>query len=214
MSDEKLSLQAGIAFMERCLDAELSSQRAIAHSAIDMDDWEKAQEILAKSKEAISRVEVLRGKFAEFKKAASGIAEAAAPAAPAPASPAAQAAPAPAPAAQTAQAAQAAQAAPAPAPQKPAEPAPAAHASAKADFSFAAAIEELIEKHPYAMAVCNAAPNMNNIFTYDEVIAKEDMKKAVQLSNGMWMETAIPEDKARMLTDALRKYCESRKQQG
>ncbi len=208
MSDEKLSLQAGIAFMERCLDAELSSQRAIAHSAIDMDDWEKAQEILAKSKEAISRVEVLRGKFAEFKKAASGIAEAATPAPASPAAaPAAQAAPAPAPAAT-------AQAAPAPAPQKPAEPAHAAHASAKADFSFAAAIEELIEKHPYAMAVCNAAPNMNNIFTYDEVIAKEDMKKAVQLSNGMWMETAIPEDKARMLTDALRKYCESRKQQG
>jgi len=211
MSDEKLSLQAGIAFMERCLDAELSSQRAIAHSAIDMDDWNKAQEILAKSKEAISRVEMLRGKFAEFKKAASGIADV-------------SAAPAPAAPASTAQAAPAAAPTPAPAPtaQKHAEPTPApaptapapAPAHAKAEFSFAAAIEELIEKHPYAMAVCNAAPNMNNIFTYDEVIAKEDMKKAVQLSNGMWAETAIPEDKARLITDALRKYCENRKQQG
>ncbi len=202
MSDEKLSLQAGIAFMERCLDAELSSQRAIAHSAIDMDDWDKAQEILAKSKEAISRVEVLRGKFAEFKKAATGIAEAPA----ASAAPAAQkpAEPAPTPAA------------PAPTAEKPAPAPAAAPAPAKEPakpFSFAAAIEELIEKHPYAMAVCNAAPNMNNIFTYDEITAKEDMKKAVQLSNGMWAETAIPEDKARLLTDALRKYCESRKQQ-
>lgn len=211
MSDEKLSLQAGIAFMERCLDAELASQRAVAHSAIDMDDWDKAQEILAKSKEAISRVEVLRGKFAEFKKAASGIAEAPAAPAPAPAvqKPAEPApAPAPAPAAPTA---------PAPAAEKPAPAPAAAPAPAKEPakpFSFAAAIEELIEKHPYAMAVCNAAPNMNNIFTYDEVIAKEDMKKAVQLSNGMWAETAIPEDKARLITDALRKYCESRKQQG
>ncbi len=222
MSDEKLSLQAGIAYMERCLDAELSSQRAIAHSAIDMDDWDKAQEILAKSREAISRVEVLRGKFAEFKKAAAGIADASASApaqaapAPAPAAsaPAPAAAPAPAPAAQAAPAPAPAAQAPAPAAQAaPAPEAPAAPA-AHAKFSFAAAIEELIEKHPYAMAVCNAAPNMNNIFTYDEVIAKEDMKKAVQLSNGMWAETAIPEDKARLITDALRKYCESRKQQG
>ncbi len=215
MSDEKLSLQAGIAYMERCLDAELTSQRAVAHSAIDMDDWDKAQEILAKSREAISRVEVLRGKFAEFKKAAAGIADASA-SAPAQAAPApAPAASAPAPAAAPAPA-PAAQATPAPAPAAQAAPAPEAPAApaAHAKFSFAAAIEELIEKHPYAMAVCNAAPNMNNIFTYDEVIAKEDMKKAVQLSNGMWAETAIPEDKARLITDALRKYCESRKQQG
>lgn len=235
MSDEKLTLQAGIAYMERCLDAELSSQRAVAHSAIDMDDWDKAQEILAKSKEAISRVEVLRGKFAEFKKFALGNAPAepvsahstsnsahststsapnAAPAAnAAPSAPAASekvAAPAPAPAANTAHNANAAPTAPA-APEKAANPAPAKE-TAKGEFSFAAAIEELIEKHPYAMAVCNAAPNMNNIFTYDDIIAKQDMKKAVQLSNGMWAETAIPEDKARLITDALRKYCESRKQ--
>ena len=87
--------------------------------------------------------------------------------------------------------------------------------SAKADskeYSFSAAVEELIEKYPFAMAVCNAVPNMNSIFTYDEVSAKSGMKKAVQLSNGMWAETAIPDDKARLITDALRKYCESRKQ--
>lgn len=199
MSEEKLSLQAGIAYMERCLDAELASQRQIAHSAIDMDDWNKAQEILAASKEAISRVEVLRGKFAEFKKFAGSVKEddsvSAAPSAPVEEKPAAE----------------------------KSEPvkaeAPAAKAEAPAQesakpYSFADAVEELIEKYPFAMAVCNAAPNMNTIFTYDEVSAKADMKKPVQLSNGLWSETAIPEDKARLITDALRKYCESRKQQG
>ncbi len=198
MSEEKLSLQAGIAFMERCLDAELASQRQIAHSAIDMDDWNKAQEILSASKEAISRVEVLRGKFAEFKKFAGSVKEAdsvAAPAASAEEKPSAE----------------------------KSEPVKAEAPAVKAEtpvqdsakpYSFADAVEELIEKYPFAMAVCNAAPNMNTIFTYDEVSAKADMKKPVQLSNGLWSETAIPEDKARLITDALRKYCESRKQQG
>lgn len=218
MSDEKLTLQAGIAYMERCLDAELSGQRAVAHSAIDMDDWDKAQEILAKSKEAISRVEVLRGKFAEFKKFALGNAPDEPVSAPSTATSAPSAVTS-APTAATATVATEKAASPShnanAAPTAPAatekEPAPAKE-PAKGEFSFAAAIEELIEKHPYAMAVCNAAPNMSNIFTYDDIIAKQDMKKAVQLSNGMWAETAIPEDKARLITDALRKYCESRKQ--
>lgn len=201
MSDEKLSLQTGIAYMDRCLDAELAAQRGIAHSAIDMDDWDKAQEILAASKDAISRVEMLRGKFAEFKKIAASIADGSAASA-------VEAKPAPQKAAETA--AQAAPAAEAkPAPEKAAEP---GKDAAKSGFSFAAAVEELIEKYPYAMAVCNAAPNMSNIFTYDEISAKSDMKKPVQLSNDLWAETAIPEDKARLITDALRKYCESRKQ--
>ncbi|MGN1110237.1 MAG: hypothetical protein ACI4QY_01195 [Oscillospiraceae bacterium] len=214
MSDEKLSLKAGIEYMDRCLDAELASQRAIAHSAIDMDDWSKAQEILAASKEAISRVEVLRGKFAEFKKAAEEIvakegetADSPAPAAePAPAEASKAAESAPAPAAE-------------PAPEKAEEPKPAAEPTpapaaepAKPAFSFVDSVEELIEKHSFAMAVCNAAPNMNNIFTYDEITAKEDMKKPVQLSNGLWAETSFPEDKARLIVAALRKYCESRKQ--
>lgn len=206
MSDEKLSLKAGIEYMDRCLDAELASQRAIAHSAIDMDDWSKAQEILAASKEAISRVEVLRGKFAEFKKAAEEIVAKEATAAETPA-PASEPAPAEAPKAAE------------PAPEKAEEPKPAAESApapaaepAKPEFSFVDSVEELIEKHSFAMAVCNAAPNMNNIFTYDEISAKEDMKKPVQLSNGLWAETAFPEDKARLIVAALRKYCESRKQ--
>lgn len=217
MSDEKLSLKAGIEYMDRCLDAELASQRAIAHSAIDMDDWSKAQEILAASKEAISRVEVLRGKFAEFKKAAEEIVSKEATAADTPA-PAAEPAPTPAAEPAPAEAPKAAE----PAPEKAEEPKPAAESApeqapkaaepAKPEFSFVDSVEELIEKHSFAMAVCNAAPNMNNIFTYDEISAKEDMKKPVQLSNGLWAETAFPEDKARLIVAALRKYCESRKQ--
>lgn len=189
MSEEKLSLQVGIAYMERCLDAELAAQRQIAHSAIDMDDWNKAQEILAASKEAISRVEVIRAKFAEFKNSVGDVDFSA--------SKAGEAAPVSAPAEKKEEA-------------KSAE-APAEKAESK-EYSFSAAVEELIEKYPFAMAVCNAVPNMNSIFTYDEVSAKSGMKKAVQLSNGMWAETAIPDDKARLITDALRKYCESRKQ--
>lgn len=186
MSDEKLSLQTGIAYMDRCLDAELATQRGIAHSAIDMDDWDKAQEILAASKEAISRVEMLRTKFAEFKKIAVSIEGGSAASAPEQKAPEAEKKP-----------------------EKPAEP---AKDGGKPAFSFVGAIEELIEKHPYTMAVCYSAPNMNNFFTMDEVIAKSDFKKPAQLSNDMWVETAIPEDKAHLLVDALRKYCESRKQ--
>ena len=214
MSDEKLSLKAGIEYMDRCLDAELASQRAIAHSAIDMDDWSKAQEILAASKEAISRVALLRGKFAEVTKAAEEIVAKEATAADTP-TPAAEPTPAEAPKAAEPAPTPVAEPAPTPvaepAPEKTEEPKPAAE-PAKPAFSFVDSVEELIEKHSFAMAVCNAAPNMNNIFTYDEISAKEDMKKPVQLSNGLWAETAFPEDKARLIVAALRKYCESRKQ--
>lgn len=198
MSDEKLSLQTGIAYMDRCLDAELASQRSVAHSAIDMDDWDKAQEILAKSKEAISRVEMLRGKFAEFKKIAASILEGtAAPGIKAPEHKAPEhKAPeimafemtAPEPKAPEAE-------------KKPAEP-------AKPSFSFVDAIEDLIEKHPYVMAQCHSAQNMNKFFTMDEAAAKSDFKKPVQLSNAMWVETEIPDEKAHLLVDALRKYCD------
>ncbi len=199
MSDEKLSLQTGIAYMDRCLDAELTTQRSIAHSAIDMDDWDKAQEILAKSKEAISRVETLRGKFAEFKKIAASILDGTA--VPAPEQKASESK---TPDHKATEVMAFEMTAPE-AEKKPTE-------SAKPAFSFVESIEELIEKHPYTMAVCYSAPNMNKFFTMDEVIAKSDFKKAVQLSNDMWVETDIPDEKAKLLVDALRKYCESRKQ--
>ncbi len=193
MSEEKLSLQTGIAYMDRCLDAELASQRSIAHNAIDMDDWEKAQEILAKSKEAISRVEMLRGKFAEFKKIAASILEGT-----------------PAPGIKAPEHKAPEHKAPeimafemtAPEPERrPAEP-------AKPSFSFVDAIEDLIGKHPYTMAQCHSAQNMNKFFTMDEATARSDFRKPVQLSNAMWVETEIPDEKAHLLVDALRKYCD------
>ncbi len=193
MSEEKLSLQTGIAYMDRCLDAELASQRSIAHSAIDMDDWEKAQEILAKSKEAISRVEMLRGKFAEFKKIAASILDGTA--APGIKAPEHKAPEHKAPEAMAFEMT-------APEPEKrPAEP-------AKPSFSFVDAIEDLIGKHPYTMAQCHSAQNMNKFFTMDEATARSDFRKPVQLSNAMWVETEIPDEKAHLLVDALRKYCD------
>lgn len=65
--EEKLTLANGAAFMEKCLETELNAQRSAAHSAIDMDNWEKAQEILAVVKRNISLIENLKLKFAEFK---------------------------------------------------------------------------------------------------------------------------------------------------
>lgn len=66
--DEKLTLNNGAAYMEKCLDAALNEQRSVAHGAIDMDDWAKAQEILSVAKRNISLVEDLRAKFAEYRK--------------------------------------------------------------------------------------------------------------------------------------------------
>ncbi len=198
MSEEKLSLQTGIAYMDRCLDAELASQRSIAHSAIDMDDWEKAQEILTKSKEAISRVEMLRGKFAEFKRIAASILEGTA--APEHKASEHKASEHKAPEHKAPEIMAFEMTAPEPE-KKPAEP-------AKPSFSFVNAIEDLIGKHPYTMAQCHSAQNMNKFFTMDEATARSDFKKPVQLSNAMWVETEIPDDKAHLLVDALRKYCD------
>lgn len=65
--DEKLTLKNGTEFMDKCLDSALNEQRSVAHGAIDMDDWAKAQEILAVAKRNISLIEDLRVKFSQFK---------------------------------------------------------------------------------------------------------------------------------------------------
>ncbi len=65
--DEKLTLKNGMEFMDKCLDTALNEQRSVAHGAIDMDDWAKAQEILAVAKRNISLIEDLRVKFSQFK---------------------------------------------------------------------------------------------------------------------------------------------------
>lgn len=57
----------GIAAMEKGLDAVLSEQRSIAHSAIDMENWDSAQQILLLARKNISVVEAWKKQFSEFK---------------------------------------------------------------------------------------------------------------------------------------------------
>ncbi len=70
MANENLqnsALSESMNALEKCLDSMLAEQRKSAHTAIDMDDWSKAEEILARTKNNIARIESLKGKFVEFK---------------------------------------------------------------------------------------------------------------------------------------------------
>ena len=174
--DDKLTLKNGTDFMDKCLDTALNEQRTMAHGAIDMDDWGKAQEILAIAKRNISLVEDLRVKFAEFKKSVrtaediiggdNGAAESS---------------------------------------DKPAAVSPASVEANEANEDFLVQLEELIVDFPYAMAVCNEAAGIGANFTYDEDEAK-NMKKPAKLSNSLWVDTAISKSKAEELVNALREY--------
>lgn len=64
---QNTALSESMAALEKCLDSMLAEQRKSAHNAIDMDDWSKAEEILARTKNNIARIESLKGKFVEFK---------------------------------------------------------------------------------------------------------------------------------------------------
>ena len=220
MADENVSLLQGISFMEKCLDAALNEQRSIAHSAIDMDDWGKAQEILAAAKKNISAVEEFKKGFADYKKSvlavdmtselgalgvelpinSSATGDGSSPKEPADEPPPAavtKSEPAPAPE-------------PAPEPASASEPVPAGEEQ-QGGFSLVDACEELIAEYPFAMAVCYSAPSVIGCFTPDEVIAS-DMNNPEQLSNGVWVETDLPEDRAREIVNELREYCEQQKQ--
>ena len=61
------ALSESISSIEKCIDAMLTEQRKAAHSAIDMDDWSKTEEIIATTKKNIVRIESLKNKFEEFK---------------------------------------------------------------------------------------------------------------------------------------------------
>ena len=309
------ALSEGIAFMEKCLDTMLSEQRKAAHNAIDMDDWSKTEEIIAKTKKNIVGIEDLKAKFAEFKAEAvkleliSGNAPAAQPksepAKPEPtqtvsaeqpkpaadAKPAEQPKPAPKPVEppkpsaeakpaeqpkptsksveppkQTAEAKPAEQPTPAPKPveqpkptaeakpaeqpkpaPKPVEP-PKPMANAKpaeqpkpapkpaerpqssprseannnildmemSDFEPAPkpknpivnACEELITKFPFSMRLIYSNPKIGKFFTSDNVIAENDMSKPQQLTNGLWVETDIPEERVQAFIRGILRYCE------
>lgn len=182
--DDKLTLKNGTAFMEKCLDTALNEQRSMAHGAIDMDDWGKAQEILAIAKRNISLVEDLRVKFAEYKKSV--------------------------------QAAEdiiggndAAGAVPDTSAGAVNETAAVSEAVIEANEEFLVKLEELINEFPFAMAVCNEAAGIGDIFTYDNAEA-DSMKKPAKLSNSLWVETAVSNEKAEELIKALREYCANR----
>ncbi len=299
------ALTEGIAFMEKCLDTMLSEQRKAAHNAIDMDDWSKTEEIIAKTKKNIVGIESLKAKFAEFKAEAvklglvsanaptaqpksepaksepaqSVSAEAPKPAAdakpaeqpkPAPkpveppkptadAKPAEQPKPAPKPVEQpkptadakpaeqpkpTADAKPAEQPKPAPKPTEPPKPTanvmpteqpkPASKPAERpqnalkseanndildmemSDFEPAPkpknpivnACEELITKFPFSMRLIYSNPKIGKFFTSDNVIAENDMSKPHQLTNGLWVETDIPEERVQAFIRGILRYCE------
>ena len=176
--DEKLTLKSGMDLMDKCLDSALNEQRSVAHGAIDMDDWGKAQEILAVAKRNISLIEDLRVKFSQFKddvRAAEDIIGGG---------------DAPAKNDEGAGKAKAG---------KPAQP--------ECDGAeFVKQLEELIDKYPFAMAVCNEAAGIGESFTYDDNESAK-MKKPVKLSNSLWVDTAVSADKAEQLVNAVREYC-------
>lgn len=187
--DDKLTLKNGTDFMDKCLDAVLNEQRSMAHGAIDMDDWGKAQEVLAIAKRNISLIDDLKAKFAEFKNSVraaeeiigggAGVSENA--------NVSAASVPEEKPAADTAE----------------------AEHSDEANEEFLVQLEELIGEFPFAMAVCNEAAGIGANFTYDNAEA-ENMKKPAKLSNSMWVDTAVSKSKAEELVRALREYCANR----
>ena len=180
--DENLTLKNGMAFMDKCLDTALNEQRSVAHNAIDMDDWAKAQELLAVAKRNISLIEDLRVEFSEFKGSVASAEEIIGGDSPAASGDAA-----------------------------PAKVGTAAKTDAPADGDAAGdelvrQLEELIVEFPFAMAVCNEAAGIGDNFTYDSDESAQ-MKQPAKLSNSLWVDTSISVSKAEELVKAVREYC-------
>ena len=70
------------------------------------------------------------------------------------------------------------------------------------------ACEELITKFPFSMRLIYSNPKIGKFFTTDNVIAENDMSKPKQLSNGLWVETNIPEEKVQTFVRGVMRYCE------
>ena len=262
---QNTTLSEGITFMEKCLDTMLAEQRKIAHSAIDMDDWKKMDEILADTKKNIVRIESLKNKFSEFKAEAVKLeflpkekadekptseqpkadeskdtkpieqpkpeskpepkpepkpsdAPKPEPKPVEPAKPAPKPEPKPEP-----------KPAPKPAEQPKTEPKPEEKTNPKSeakseildmemsDFDAAPkttkdpivdACEELITKYPFSMRLIYSNAKLEKFFTSDDIVAENDMSKPKQLSNGLWVETNIPEEKIPAFIRGITRYCE------
>ena len=273
---QKSALAEGIALVDKSLDTMIAGMRREAHQAIDMDDWNKAEEILARTKGTITAVEGLKAKFAEFKaevaklgfveesKASetvpavpkpaeqvkpAEVVKPSAPVAPKPAEqpkpaevvkPSAPVAPKPAEQPKPAEVAKpTAPVAPKPAEQpKPAEvtkpsapaPKPVEQAKPASDVRTNAdildldmsdvdpprkpqnpiieACEDFITKFPFSMRLIYSNDKIGRFFTTDDIIAKNDMSKPVQLTNGLWVETNIPEERIQAFIRGVKRYCE------
>lgn len=178
--DENLTLTNGAAFMDKCLETVLNEQRSAAHSAIDMDDWEKAQEILAVVKRNISLIEDLKVKFAEFKNEALA----------AEATILGDADKVTVSGAQNTAAKENVPEAPI------------------AGEELVKLLEEIIVEYPGPMMVCNEAADIGALLTYDEAVIKT-MKKPASLSNGLSVDTAMSKDDGMKLVEKVREYCKA-----
>ena len=216
---QNTTLSEGIVFMEKCLDTMIAEQRKIAHRAIDMDDWNKMDEILAGTKKNIVRIESLKTKFAEFKEEAVKLeflpgdktAENTKPVEqPKPeAKPVEQPKPEPKPIEQ-----------PKPEPVENTNPKSEANSEIldmeMSDFDAAPktkdpivdACEELITKYPFSMRLIYSNNKIGKFFTSDDIVAENDMSKPKQLSNGLWVETNVPEEKIPSFIRGITRYCE------
>lgn len=288
--NQNTAFSEAAASLEKSLDTLLTDLRKAAHSAIDMDDWNKAEEILASTKSDIKKIETLKKKFAEFKAEAVSLGflsgdAAKAPEAPKPEAPKQEEKPEPKPApeppkpeakpaeapkpeakpateppkpapeppkpeAKSAEAPKAEPPKPQPKPAeppkpqpkpaeppkpapKPAEPPkpqpkPAPKPISKPTMNFDVldmdmsdddedkgasdpiidACEDLITKFPFSMRLIYSNPKIGKFFTTDEVIATNDMSKPKQLSNGLWVETNVPEEKIQTFVRSVMRYCE------
>ena len=177
--------------MDKCLDTALNEQRSMAHGAIDMDDWSKAQEVLAIAKRNISLIDDLKAKFAEYKKSVMAAEETIGG---------------------SVKASENANESAAAIPEEKAAVTPDTNNSVEtteANEEFLVQLEELVNEFPFAMAVCNEAAGIGANFTYDNAEA-DNMKKPAKLSNSMWVDTAVSKSKAEELIRALREYCANR----
>ena len=78
----------------------------------------------------------------------------------------------------------------------------------KAKDPIIEACESLITKFPFSMRLIYSNSKIGKFFTADEVIAENDMSKPKQLSNGLWVETNIPEEKVQTFIRGVTRYCE------
>ena len=293
---QKSALAEGIALVDKSLDTMIAGMRREAHQAIDMDDWNKAEEILARTKGTITAVEGLKAKFAEFKAEVAKLgfveeskanetvpavpkpseqvkpAEVVKPSAPVATKPAEQPKPAevvkpsapvapkpaeqpkpaevakssapvapkpaeqpkpaevvkpsapvaPKPAEQPKPAEVAKPSAPAPKPVEQAKPASDVRTNAdildldmsdvdpprKPQNPIIEACEDFITKFPFSMRLIYSNDKIGRFFTTDDIIAKNDMSKPVQLTNGLWVETNIPEERIQAFIRGVKRYCE------